>query len=100
MKIIGGHDYYDACLAYGHDDHIVYLREQLKFVDHMRDNEVPPIIRDLRGLFGKLAKDSDTTDWLSTRYYDRLSSSFRGKKHLIDVRAIRILFCGKHLPSG
>lgn len=100
MKIISKHnDYYDSCLAYGHDDHVVYLREHLQFVDHIRDTEVPLIIRDLRALFGKLSRDdSEATDWLSARYYDRMPNHFRGKDHQIDLSTGRILFCGKHYP--
>lgn len=99
MKIISKfHDYYDSCLAHGHDDHVVYLRDTMQFTDHLRDNEVPAIIRDLRALFVKMTRDDVSNDWMSSRYYDRLSTHLRGKDYVVDLHAIRILFCGKHYP--
>ncbi len=101
MKIISKHhDYYDACLAYGHDDHIVYLRDHLKFEHRLLDRDVPEIIRNLRAVFKSLSSGQETSvDWMSTRWYDRLPNSLRGKNHMVDIRTIRILFCGKHYPA-
>jgi hypothetical protein len=32
MKIVTGHDYYDSALAFGHDDHVTFVREKKQSV--------------------------------------------------------------------
>jgi len=87
-------------MAYGHDDSVVYMRDHLTFSDRLRDNEVPPVIRELRKVFDilKAKRDIDKHDRRIYRWFVRLPSRFNGKDCFLSLSPANILFCGKHIP--
>lgn len=106
MKIVSKfRDYYDGCLSYGHDESIVYLREQTSFSASYRtkfDIEIPPILdpvfKDMLELtYPKTqVRASTKSSWmtsLSNRIPEKLLSS--QSKRTIEVYPFVIIFCGK-----
>lgn len=86
MRIIGGHDYYDTALSFGHDTHIAFVRESNRC---MTDREVAcPIGIIALGL----------TDGRRAHHHLRLSTvshDYQLRRKHYAVARITVIFCGK-----
>lgn len=98
-------DFYDGCLAYGHDETVVYVRNTTEYSFSDKDaKQHPQIIRDLYDLFKKLrSKDADQAfaDHSWRRWYSRYETitGFQTKTHNFTFSTFGVLFCGKYYPG-
>lgn len=107
MRVISKfQDFYDGCLAYGHDETVVYVRNttEYSFSDKETSKQHPQIIRDLYDLFKKLrSKDADQAfaDHGWSRWYNRHETitGFSTKDHTYTTSSFGVLFCGKYYPA-
>lgn len=86
MRIIGGHDYYDTALSFGHDSHIVFVRESNRCVTD-REVDCPLGSVKLTLTDGRRAQSHLV---LGVR-----GDGFQVRRQRYVVRRITVIFCGK-----
>lgn len=84
MRIIVGSDYYDSGMAFGHDDHITFVREKDKKV---LMNECL-IGQDLIHFYVQPVKKNPSRRYIS-------ANQFYVKDTLYNIQPISVIFCGK-----
>lgn len=86
MRLVGGKDYYDSALSYGHDSQLLFVRESARTV---ADDDVPCTIPTVK--FG-------LTDGKRFHYVIDASASYREirfKQTYLSFGRLVVLFCGK-----
>lgn len=108
MKIVSKfRDFYDSALAFGHDDHTVYVRQTSEYPlkAHWSPKgwiqpDVPAIVKDIVERIKHLtADDIDSSDWDWRHSRSVIMSHFTDKDRTYDSHRFSVLFCGKHYPG-
>jgi len=86
MRLVGGKDFYDSALRHGHDDHLVFVRENNRLVDDSVLG-VPPLVR--MAIDGPRLRTVLTLDGS----FDHIRN--RVKDQTYKIGRLSVVFCGK-----
>ena len=95
MRIISKfHDYYDSVMGHGQDEECIYLRRTVEY-GKKKGKDIPPVIKDIRDLIDKHAKNDKPTGWrIFNSGIDRIGVT-HSKLYTYAWDTINLLFCGK-----